>query len=729
MLKQRSIISFLFVLFTFQVCGQLSDGGLPLDVPFVSSLKSKAVIHLPSVDNQLLLKASLAGSDEKRLKPFRFAKPVEVSLNTENSGRWLEFEDYRVWQLRLVSAGAKSLNLIFDRYKLPEGARLFLFSADRSDIIGAFTSKNNKETGTFASSPVIGDQLVIQYEEPLDAEFEGELSVRQVNHDFVGIKSLKSERRPLGLSGLCNINVNCDIAKIYRDESNATCRILISGTDLCTGALVNNTNEDGTPYVYTAAHCINTNEEADESIFLFNYESPYCGEIDGDASHSLGGSILRAASDSLDFSLVELNEAPPPSYRPYYLGWERGSDVPNSSVCIHHPLGDVKKIAIDKHAPQINTYSVDYIRDAFLLIGGWEEGTTEGGSSGAPLINQNNHLVGSLTGGAASCADPYNDYFAMFSYAWDYYLQPNQQLKVWLDPDGTNNQLLEGFSPYIGEDLCGAYTNFTNEDAHENIKIIDQDEFKGYWSGNNDYGFTAFAERFEKFISCEVVGVSIGVAKAVPGRINSTGKIKMAVYDGDLSPDNLLYSQTYNLKSIDEGVMNYLEFAQTVKTTDTFFIAYSLELLEPIDTFSVFLANRDVNPINTFFIKDGEEWYTYQEKTDQQEGTALLMEAVLCNLDTLVAGHVKKSNLDFEVFPNPFYTGQKLLLKFKEPISPHIIRVFDLMGRQINVGYEHAGERWLRFDFSGQIPGNYFIEVVDLKGKRYHARAVCLGDY
>jgi V8-like Glu-specific endopeptidase len=720
---------FVIVWFAFPVRGQLSDGGEPLAIPVTLSLKSKAVVALPKLDNGLLQKASLAKSNEKHLKPFRFAEPIAVSLSTENSGRWVEVDGYRVWQLVVVSEGAKSLNLIFDGYQLPVGSRLFLFSDDRSDIIGAFTSKNNDPSGVFATSPVVGDRLVVQYEEPIDADFAAKLSIKQVSHDFVGIKSLRSERRPLGISGSCNVNINCETMAVYSNEKNGTCRIITEGTKVCTGALVNNTNEDGTPYVYTAGHCINTNKKAVESVFLFNYESPYCGDIDGDASHSLSGSVIRANSDSLDFSLVELSEIPPPNYRPYYMGWDRGTNLPDSSACIHHPLGDVKKIAIDRHSPKVKSYSSNFIKNAFLYIGNWEEGTTEGGSSGAPLINHNKQVVGSLTGGAATCEDPSLDYFAMLGMAWNYYPQANMQLKPWLDPKGSNAQSLNGFIPYSESDLCGAFTNMRDEDSHENLEMTEQGVFKGYWSGNNVYGFSAFAEKFEKSRSSEVMGVSFGVAKASLGRVNSTGKVKIAVYEGEETPDKLLYSQDFDLKSIDEGVMNYLEFVQPIETSSTFFIGYSLELLEPADTFSVFLAKRDVDPLNSFFIQDGQEWYTFQEKMGGPEGSALVMEAILCNVDSLEpAPKIKNNQLEYEVFPNPVRGGERLLVKFHEPVLAESVRAFDLLGRQINVQWEQAGEQWLSIDFSGQIPGNYFLKVVDSKRKRYHMRAVYLGD-
>lgn len=728
MYRYRIFFLCLLIWFSVPVWGQLSEGGKPIRIAYTPSLKSQVVVTLPIINNELQLKKSLATYNKDRLKPFRFAEPIDVNLTPENSGRWIEVGKYKVWQLVINSPGAYSLNLIFDRYQLPPGARLFLFSPDQSDLIGAFTSKNNKPTKILATSPVAGDQLVVQYEEPISASLKGELAIARVNHDFVGIKSFKSGRRPLGISGSCNINVNCDLAENYDTESNAICRIIVSGLDLCTGALVNNTSQDGTPYIYTAGHCIDTEKKANESVFLFNYESPYCGEIDGDASHSLSGSSLIAEADSLDFSLVELGIVPPAEYRPYYLGWDHSPNIPDSSVCIHHPNGDVKKIAIDSHSPQISTFQ-SYTSNGFFLIGGWEEGTTEKGSSGAPLINPDSKLIGSVTGGAATCESPYQDYFARLNFAWDYYSQSNKQLKKWLDPTNSNVQSLNGFSPYSKEEACGAFTNFRNEDTHANIEINEQGVLKGYWSGNNTYGFQEFAEKFEQTKQAEVWGVSFGVGKVSLGKANSDGKLRVKIYEGDQYPRALLYSQDYSLQAFDEGVMNYLEFDEKVTTHGNFFVVYSLEMLEQADTFAVFQAVREVDPLNTFYIKDGAEWYTYQEKTTFLNGSALLMEVILCDVDTVMStDSLENADLDFELYPNPFYLGQQVKMKFSGPVNPSMVQVFDLMGRQIYVRFEQLGDRMLGFTFSDQAPGNYFIKIIDEK-KRYHARVVYLGAY
>ena len=389
----RCLPLFLLLLVFSPVRAQLSHGGKPISIQVVKSARADAFeeLSIPAEEIELVQRLQ---KQTNTLKSFRFAYAIPVDFNLNNSGQWYDTGDYRVWQLRLSSPGALSLNVVFDRYRLPEGARLFLFSEDGTDLLGAFTDENNKADLKLATLPVVGDKLVLQYEEPVDAAFSGELQLKSVNHDFVGLKAWSGGRRPLGESGSCNVNVNCDYLDQYREAANAVCRILIGGTELCTGSLLNNTERDGTPYVYTAHHCIVDDSDAAVSVFLFNYESPYCKSIDGEILSSLSGSSLKATSSDLDFSLVEMSVAPPQSFQPYYLGWDRSSNVPDSTVSIHHPLGDIKKVAVDRNSPTRSSYTSDYVTGSFWKIGEWDEGTTEAGSSGASLIDQRMRVRG-----------------------------------------------------------------------------------------------------------------------------------------------------------------------------------------------------------------------------------------------------------------------------------------------------------------------------------------------
>ena len=74
-------------------------------------------------------------------------------------------------------------------------------------------------------------------------------------------------------------------------------------------------------------------------------------------------------------------------------------------------------------------------------------GVTEGGSSGSPIFDNTGKIIGTLTGGAASCSNLSGpDFYGKFSYHWESNgNSADAQLQPYLDPDGTGAQSLEGF--------------------------------------------------------------------------------------------------------------------------------------------------------------------------------------------------------------------------------------------------------------------------------------------
>ncbi len=150
-----------------------------------------------------------------------------------------------------------------------------------------------------------------------------------------------------GLSGTCNVDINCNQDKSVQLVKNAVVRIVFLGFERCTGTLLNNTHLDGRNYILTAGHCINTENVANTALFYFNYESPYCNGPDGSNAHSVSGATIRAGSDKMDFTLLELLDPVPVTFHPYYAGWDNTSTAPSSGYTIHHPEGDVKKISTE----------------------------------------------------------------------------------------------------------------------------------------------------------------------------------------------------------------------------------------------------------------------------------------------------------------------------------------------------------------------------------------------
>lgn len=284
-----------------------------------------------------------------------------------------------------------------------------------------------------------------------------------------------------GTSGSCNVNVRCPEGDNYQLQRRSVVRmnVPIGGfIYYCSGALVNNTALDRKPYLLSAEHCVlDQNDVIIDSaalasiIFRFNWESQGCNtppSSNGIPNQIVTGGRLRARSNDAggvtgsDMLLLELAINPPASYNVFYAGWNRTNFPSIGGAGIHHPNGDIKKIS---------TFSMMLLSGTFQQAQGahwlvnWiptanGHGVTEGGSSGSPLFNTAGEIVGTLTGGTASCNNRTGtDYYGKFWYHWDKNgTASNRQLKPWLDPLNTGQTILAGLYVSQGEFDITSYT-------------------------------------------------------------------------------------------------------------------------------------------------------------------------------------------------------------------------------------------------------------------------------
>lgn len=430
--------------------GQIIQKGAP-DLALEKQLEIPTII-LPKVDLKKLEREDKQ-RNRSRLKIVRYAQIIDVDISSKTDGIWIDRKNNeKIWYVKIISSNAYSLGVLFDQFRLPIGSKLFIYSSDHKHIRGAFTYKNNKATNILAIAPVQGDEIIIEYHEPVNTQFKGELHIASIAHDYKNIFNyLTKSEKGYGDSGDCNININCDNDEMWQLIKHSVCKILVGG-QLCTGALINNTAYNGKPYLLTANHCLIYPGVESSAIFYFNYESPGCPNQDIVDDQTISGATLIATppEHTVDFSLLELSTEPPPGYKPYYAGWNRDIKDPETATSIHHPRGDIKKItkSYDGATTGYYDYNEGYDEYKHWYIDAWDEGTTEGGSSGSPLFDQNGRIIGDLTGGDASCSFNFNDYYQQLYHSWQDFDIPEYQLKPWLDPENSEVIKLDGFLPF-----------------------------------------------------------------------------------------------------------------------------------------------------------------------------------------------------------------------------------------------------------------------------------------
>ena len=387
-----------------------------------------------------------------KVGPFRFGYEHITNYSLQNAGIWQTTDEGdRVWKIKFSSPGALSMNVIFNDFFIPEGGSVHLYNKETDMVVGAYTEKNNNVNSMLGTDLIKGETVVIEYFEPSEVTGQGRLLIGMVVHGYVDINNWYPVK--IGESGTCNKDVVCWDACGWLDEIRSVARIAVGG-GLCTGTLINNTSEDGTPYFLTANHC--GPSSMGSAVFKFNYNSTNCSSSNANASgatngNSVNGSTFKASNSASDFGLIELNTVPPASYEVFYAGWEAGGASPQTAVGIHHPAGDVKKLAFDDD-PLTSAAGLS-IANSSWRIEAWERNTTtEGGSSGSGLWDENHHLVGQLHGGQANCSNSINDYYGKFSMSWtgNGSSSSSSRLSDWLDPSGSGVTSLDGYDPNGG---------------------------------------------------------------------------------------------------------------------------------------------------------------------------------------------------------------------------------------------------------------------------------------
>jgi len=490
-MKKYIISSIILLLTSWSIYGQISTKEEPVsfsraNVPALRTSDKTQKVQ-PSFDMRKIEQEDR--EDEANGIPPRFGYIHEVNYNLENSGEWTDLPDGdKIWRLTISCPDALSINLLYDKFWLPDGAKFFVYSNDRRHSIGAFTSVNNKGSSDdvqgFATGLVYGDQVTLEYYLPKDTKENGVVSVAYV---VQGYRFIPLPDKLYGQSGSCNININCAQGQNWQNEKNAVAMILVNGNRYCSGSLVNTTENDRRPLFLTADHCLGgwansvkhdaiTAPDLSHWLFYWHYESPGCTSTPGFPFSSTSSATVIANNPISDFALLQLTENPlnQNSISPYYLGWDRSGNAGTGGVGIHHPSGDVKKISTYTIPPQSTDYLSNTVNanESHWRIE-WSEGTTEGGSSGSPIINNNHRVIGQLHGGYASCNyQTQPDWYGKFNVSWIGSTNSNtpdpdirRRLNHWLDPNSTGVSTLDG---------CGKVYNFFNQTVATNTTITNK---------------------------------------------------------------------------------------------------------------------------------------------------------------------------------------------------------------------------------------------------------------
>ncbi|HMQ47845.1 MAG TPA: proprotein convertase P-domain-containing protein [Saprospiraceae bacterium] len=446
------VIIFFFLFLVFNTSFGQSPG--PMIATGVAPLDEVEQYLLPKQNNALLLEEEMARRAEG-LAPH-FAKAIELSISPSTHGNWEWTTDFGwVWRLRIRSAGAYSLNLGFSSYLMPSGGKLLLYDIAKEEVLGPFTPSDNEAHEQLWTPIINGEEIVLELQIPAGARPLLQLQLATVGHDFAGFHQT--------VVGNCHLDVICgsengwEIIDPYRDAIQSVAVYGLGGETFCTGFLINNTQSDCRPYFITASHCGITPSNAASVVVYWNYQNSFCREPGTASNGSAGngqlnlfntGATYRAGYSITDFTLVELDDPVLPEANAYFAGWSRSATPPrDTAVLVHHPDGLEKRISLffgDTYPGEWGSGNSEVTGGNHIIVPDWTFGSSEAGSSGAPLFNKAGQVSGQLHGGAAQCGNNQYDSFGAFRASWFGGNTASTSLRYWLDPYNDNPTALDG---------------------------------------------------------------------------------------------------------------------------------------------------------------------------------------------------------------------------------------------------------------------------------------------
>lgn len=484
-MKQLILILTAIFLSSNIIFGQISEFGIPYS--FDKNInESIATFYIDAslTDLESTTSIDFSEGDTAIISKPTIGKLFLAGINSQIQGTWENLENGdSLWRIKINSNTGTFMMLLFNEFYLPEGTSLFVYSNDKRNLLGKFTSSNNNLRQKFITSPIKSNSIVVEYFKPSYVRTKEKLNIQSVGLISKSFDEILPET--FGASGPCMINAKCSEYENWCNQRRSIALIInvqqAEGTiSTCTGSLLSNERRDGKPFFLTAFHCLDVapsdnsidqseKDDTQDWLFIFNYQAADCtNPIDepGYTYSMYGASYIKSHKNS-DYALLQLNQKPPKNYNVYYNGWNNNDeDMSNSGVCIHHPNGDIKKISEweKKASPKANFWKVK-----------WIAGSTAGGSSGAPLFNASGFVVGQNFGSnnKPACDDSKRNFFGRFDKSWH-----NFGLNSELNPNGIHNGSNQQYIAYmIGDETCKDdwyFSNVSNLHTSADVNFFDQ---------------------------------------------------------------------------------------------------------------------------------------------------------------------------------------------------------------------------------------------------------------
>jgi len=345
-----------------------------------------------------------------------------------------------------------AMRLFITGMNLPADVEMYVYGLNNeTEIHGPYTKSGPTGTGEFWTNTVFDKMMFVELHStrPMSATEIKSISFEITDVAVLGGPAMAASAgsdggHRGGTNEGCLTDANCISEWTYEGTASLGIAHMIYPvgqlTYICTGGLLNDMDTTSfRPYFMTANHCISTQTSASGLECYFRFVTSSCNGTWPALStlpRTLGSTMLAtgAANNSSDYSFLELSQNPPGGS--IFLGSTTNLPSAGSSIYrLSHPQGRPQYYS-RHNLLATNTYSCGGIAHQNMLHWRLQVGSTQGGSSGSPVMNGAGEVIGQLYGVCGidienTCAGDWDGIDGKFSVAYatidDWINPPNQQ--------------------------------------------------------------------------------------------------------------------------------------------------------------------------------------------------------------------------------------------------------------------------------------------------------------
>jgi hypothetical protein len=340
----------------------------------------------------------------------QFAVDVARRINSESSGKWQTVGENSVWDYSIRIPTSVSMAFHASRLLLPQQGTLTIAGGGQTFVYKA----SELHRAEFWSRPVRGDQIAVRITVPKAMRHQALIEVAAFQ---AGYRSLAAgipdhphysalKARVSAAAAGCVENYVCDASASTQNSANASVAIVISNKFECSGTLLNDVPQDGTPYLLTARHCENGEDgggdpAAAASVEIFWNSVTPCGQtllsiFDSFSQVQFGGTTVVEQQDEW---LIRLDSQPAFS-GVYYAGWDASGGNLIDGYTVDYSGANTQQFVTWAGMAVTEDFSaqdlaVGYASTFWGVVNSL--GSIDHGGSGSGLFNGNNLLVGSAS--------------------------------------------------------------------------------------------------------------------------------------------------------------------------------------------------------------------------------------------------------------------------------------------------------------------------------------------